>query len=171
MLLIKVALLSVYMSIWLTVTFTVERYVAVCHPMRGRLLCTEQRAKRAVLIIAVLALITTSTVPWEYKVDAGKECVRTEWSELGSNQLYRQLFYWFNAVVFTVTPLVLLAIFNCFLVSFETSLVTIVCLKLVLMGGGALLGLYSNIFCGRIRFTAKKKRAPFFSIFLFRRLI
>lgn len=37
-----------YTSIYLTVSFTVERYIAVCHPIRGQVLCTESRAKNII---------------------------------------------------------------------------------------------------------------------------
>lgn len=39
---------SVYVSIYLTVSFTLERYISVCHPLRGQVLCTESRAKKVI---------------------------------------------------------------------------------------------------------------------------
>lgn len=38
----------VYISIYLTVSFTLERYISVCHPLRGQVLCTESRAKKVI---------------------------------------------------------------------------------------------------------------------------
>lgn len=39
---------SVYTSIYLIVSFTLERYISVCHPLRGQVLCTESRAKKVI---------------------------------------------------------------------------------------------------------------------------
>jgi len=44
------------------VAFTVERYVAICHPMRAHALCTVNRAKRITTGVWVFALIYCS--PW-----------------------------------------------------------------------------------------------------------
>lgn len=109
-------------SIWLTVAFTVERYIAVCHPMRGRLLCTEQRARRAVLMVWSFCVAATSTVPWEHTVvlhhdGLGRECVLLGSSEFGDNYVYRTVYYWFTATAFMIVPLLLLAVFNCFLIN------------------------------------------------------
>lgn len=43
-------------SVYLTVTVTIERYVAVCHPLRARSLCTYGRAKLYVIAVAVFSL-------------------------------------------------------------------------------------------------------------------
>lgn len=64
--------------------FTVERYIAVCHPMRGRLLCTEQRARRAVLMVWAFCVAATSTVPWEYSVLLHRDAFARECVLLGS---------------------------------------------------------------------------------------
>ena len=43
-------------SVYLTVTVTVERYIAVCHPLRARSWCTCKRGRLAVIVIALLSL-------------------------------------------------------------------------------------------------------------------
>ncbi|XP_074596725.1 thyrotropin-releasing hormone receptor-like [Brevipalpus obovatus] len=42
--------------------FTVERYIAICHPMKAQKLCTVHRAKRIILFVWVFAVIYCS--PW-----------------------------------------------------------------------------------------------------------
>ena len=44
-------------SVYLTVTVTVERYVAVCHPLRARSLCTYGRAKLYVIGVAIFSVL------------------------------------------------------------------------------------------------------------------
>src|SRR6218665_3495377 len=46
-------------GIWLTVTFTVERYIVVCHPMKGKVWCTTQRAKYILAAVCLAAAIAT----------------------------------------------------------------------------------------------------------------
>lgn len=42
--------------------FTIERYIAICHPMRAQRMCTVQRAKR--IIIAIWIFTTLYCAPW-----------------------------------------------------------------------------------------------------------
>ncbi|UYV71590.1 GPRNNA1 [Cordylochernes scorpioides] len=44
-------------SVWTTVGVTLERYVAVCHPLRARSLCTQRRARVALLTVAAFSLV------------------------------------------------------------------------------------------------------------------
>ncbi|XP_031356394.1 G-protein coupled receptor daf-37-like [Photinus pyralis] len=70
-------------SVWLTVSFTMERYIVVCHPMKGKVLCTERRAKSIIAIISILCIILTATTPFEYQLAFHDDCIRMcEESEL-----------------------------------------------------------------------------------------
>ncbi|XP_046396197.1 FMRFamide receptor isoform X2 [Ischnura elegans] len=177
-------------SVWLTVSFTVERYIAVCHPMKGKVLCTEKRARRVTALVYALCFLTTMSTPFEYEgkmvpvnppaaiattdaeaattlptiapgaltTEPGTERVgppdpgidadeygsnKTEYlvdlwrngsipttplhadvdmeynldhSPLAKNETYRTIFYWFTCVSFVFLPLVLLFVFNSFLI-------------------------------------------------------
>lgn len=108
-------------SVWLTVSFTVERYIAVCHPLRGKVICTEKRARRVILTIFALCTLATATTPFEYFVRTdlnshNQTTISIGHTDLADNNIYRAFFYWFWAFAFVFVPLVLLAVFNTILV-------------------------------------------------------
>lgn len=59
---IYLSTLCSFISVWLVVAFTVERYVAVKWPLRRQSLCTVARAKTVVIILTVLAIPVCSPV-------------------------------------------------------------------------------------------------------------
>ena len=66
-------------GIWLTVTFTVERYIVVCHPMKGKVWCTTQRAKYILAAVCLAAAVSTfpefSSLKVAEKVNQGNDTV------------------------------------------------------------------------------------------------
>jgi len=47
-------------GVWLTVTFTVERYISVCFPMKALVWCTPRRARHIVIAVCVTAALLTA---------------------------------------------------------------------------------------------------------------
>lgn len=110
-------------AVWLTVCFTLERYIAVRLPMKGKAWCTVKKAKIAILIIFLLCLINTfpeffetriarihsnsTTARWHF------ECIYTDFAKTVS---YQFGYYWWYVAIFTFTPLVLLSVFNLLLI-------------------------------------------------------
>ncbi|KAJ8968773.1 hypothetical protein NQ314_002122 [Rhamnusium bicolor] len=62
-------------SIWLTVSFTVERYIAVCHPIKGKYFCTERRAKSMIVIVYIFCILTTASTKFEYQLSLNETCI------------------------------------------------------------------------------------------------
>lgn len=55
-------------SVWLTVTFTIERYIAVRYPIQGKVWCTEARAKALIAGVFIFGIAFASPVPFEWRV-------------------------------------------------------------------------------------------------------
>ncbi|XP_064596780.1 FMRFamide receptor-like [Liolophura sinensis] len=109
-------------AVWLTVAFTIERYIGVCHPMKGKIWCTVTRARWIVLHTFLICLTITFPEFFEMEIAEVRDvsanttyyiCRGTELSESHSYQIG---YYWFYVTFFTLLPLLLLAIFNSFLI-------------------------------------------------------
>lgn len=106
-------------SVYLTMTVSLERYVAVCHPLRARSLCTYGRAR--IYVIVIVAFSTLYNVPrlWEAKV-------KSEWSnqfnttvycpvqsDFRDNKFYRTVYiHWMYLICMYLVPFLALAILN-----------------------------------------------------------
>ena len=53
-------------AVWLTITFTIERWICVCLPIRGRVWCTPKRAKHVIIAVCIAAAIITFPEFFEY---------------------------------------------------------------------------------------------------------
>nr|CAD7205759.1 unnamed protein product [Timema douglasi] len=108
-------------SIWLTVSFTVERYIAVCHPMRGKMLCTESRARKVILVVYIACFLSTVTTPFEWIICQSYNGTAVihyymDSTKLGVNETYRTAFYWFTSITFILVPFTALGVFNSILI-------------------------------------------------------
>ncbi|XP_013772144.1 FMRFamide receptor-like [Limulus polyphemus] len=109
-------------SVWLTVTFTIERYIAVSHPIKGKIYCTESRAKKVIVFVSLICFFLTLPTPFEWTVieitddETNETTISMDFSDFGNNNLYKTVYYTMTAILFVFIPLFLLAIFNSFLI-------------------------------------------------------
>ncbi len=109
-------------TVWLTLTFTIERYIGVCHPMKGKRWCTTLRAKYVTVGVCLAVALITFPEFFEYHVVpmtsesgnvTGYKRQKTPFAEHPSYELgYLNL----NQSLFTFLPLLLLMIFNSLLI-------------------------------------------------------
>lgn len=89
------------------IAFTVERYTAICHPMKAHKVCTLRRAKRIIAITWLLAalycspwLVLATTKPLYYQGFSGlKKCDFT----LPRNQYL--VYFFTDLIIFYIVPL------------------------------------------------------------------
>ncbi|KAL8604397.1 hypothetical protein ACOMHN_042227 [Nucella lapillus] len=102
-----------YLSVVLVAAFTIERYVAVCHPFLKEKLCTVRRAFLVVLLCAVLSIVLSSAqiYIWTFHHRLNACNVRDVAGE-GQNRSFMSIWNWVvDMTMFMGVPLVVL-IFN-----------------------------------------------------------
>lgn len=92
--------------------FTIERYIAICHPMKAQIMCTTERAKK--IIIALWCFAVIYCAPW-----LGLSQIKTDFNEDGQEMEicgYRlerdqyHVYYVIDLVLFYIIPLILTAV-------------------------------------------------------------
>lgn len=92
-------------------TFTVERYIAICHPLKAQKMCTVHRAKRIIICVWIFAAIYCS--PWLFltKVEPlyykGFSNLETCYFKLDRKSNYYLAYFFTDLMMFYVFPLLL----------------------------------------------------------------
>ena len=103
------ALISQTGSIWTTCLITIERYLAVCHPLMSLTLSTRSRAIWALSILSAAALLFN--LPRFAEVDTSGSVIRP--TELRKNKIYYYVYYiCLNLSLNYILPLSLLSALN-----------------------------------------------------------
>lgn len=102
-----------YLSPLLVLGFTVERYIAVCHPFKKEKYCTISRALRVVLILVIISLLLCCIQAYFWTYDAAsKECIVRPEAHNGLDSSLWSIWTWITEMlVFLLVPLIIL-IFN-----------------------------------------------------------
>ncbi|VDN07104.1 unnamed protein product [Thelazia callipaeda] len=111
-----VTLMFQSLSVWLLVSITIDRYLAVCHPFTARIYCTKKRAWQIVIIIIAFSIAYNFVRFWEFRIDESAEYLLFQESivpKLRSNPMF-MLLYQNIATLLTqfFIPLILLFYLN-----------------------------------------------------------
>uniref|UniRef100_A0A670YYQ1 Thyrotropin-releasing hormone receptor n=1 Tax=Pseudonaja textilis TaxID=8673 RepID=A0A670YYQ1_PSETE len=95
--------LGINASSWFITAFTVERYIAICHPMKAQTMCTVSRAKRIIAFVWILTSVYCML--WFFLVDvAANNSQQLECGYKVSRNLYLPI-YLLDFALFFITPL------------------------------------------------------------------
>ncbi|ESO89591.1 hypothetical protein LOTGIDRAFT_94907, partial [Lottia gigantea] len=118
-----IALIAQTSTIWLTVSFTVERYIAVCHPLKAASMCTIARARMVIVGISAISILYNTPRWFEYfikdytYIPTNETCVIVDQTDFGKSHLYHKIYFgWLYFLVMCVIPLFSLAVLNILLI-------------------------------------------------------
>ncbi len=90
--------------------------------MKGKVICTESRARKLIFCVFIICFGLTIPTPFEWTIlkqrnpGTNRTYLQVTFSELGQNELYKTIYYWSTVVLFVFVPFLLLTIFNTFLI-------------------------------------------------------
>ena len=109
-------------SIWLTLAFTVDRYLMICHPFSAEPYCTVSRARKVIVGLFVGGLIFNIPKFFEYETlpvpmpITNETKVVCDLTEFGRSTIFRELYHsWLYIICICGVPFVILAVLNSFL--------------------------------------------------------
>ncbi|XP_062895290.1 probable G-protein coupled receptor 139 [Mobula hypostoma] len=101
-------------SVWLTVAFTVDRFVAICCDKLKTKYCTERTAAVVIGTVSVLACLVT--VPWGFQYESGEIIDGVSWycvlKPSFTNSPSWVAFEIFHRIFYPCVPFILMLLFN-----------------------------------------------------------
>ncbi|KAJ8921439.1 hypothetical protein NQ315_003057 [Exocentrus adspersus] len=106
-------------SVYLTLTVSLERYVAVCHPLRARSLCTYGRARIYVVGIMIFSVMYNLPKLWEGSIakhwheELNMTVYCPEQTSFRDDPLYKEIYiHWMYLICMYLLPFGCLAVLN-----------------------------------------------------------
>ena len=107
-------LVSQTCSVYTTVALTIDRYIAVCHPLRAVQSCTRNRTRQSLALIALFSLLFNIPRMLETHWTLSSEnIVHWELTDFGNNTIYRHVYLIvLHISVMVLIPFIVLLILN-----------------------------------------------------------
>ncbi|XP_038642641.1 probable G-protein coupled receptor 139 [Scyliorhinus canicula] len=106
--------ISTNTSVWLTVAFTFDRFVAICCQQLKTKYCKEKTA--SVVIVTICLCFCLKSIPFYFTLEPGRVIDNVPWDCLTKGNYFTDLgwviFDWCDSVLTPVLPLVLILLFN-----------------------------------------------------------
>ncbi|XP_017074826.1 uncharacterized protein LOC108110320 [Drosophila eugracilis] len=64
-----------YISIYIAVCFTIERFIAIRYPLKRQTFCTESLAKKVIAAVAFFCLLSTLSTAFEHTITVGSKLI------------------------------------------------------------------------------------------------
>lgn len=107
-------------SVFITVAFTIERYIVVCKPLKANKLCTVKRARRYAILVILISLIYNVPRWFELKVSnntGNHTIVQLQLTALGDDHLYNLIYkVYMYTIIIVIGPFLFLLCLNVALV-------------------------------------------------------
>lgn len=107
--------ISRFLSSWLVVAFTFERYIGVCHPLRRRLVCDTSNTRRIIISLCLVSLVIVMYKPFLSGVYVSADGTRY----CTSNKVHHLLSFALDstfALLITLVPFTIITVLNIFIV-------------------------------------------------------
>ncbi|XP_064611522.1 FMRFamide receptor-like [Liolophura sinensis] len=118
-----IALIAQTGTIYTTVGFTIERYIAVCRPLHAAEMCTISRAKKVILVIFICIVLYNVPRMMEHRVLEQWDNVTNTTTaqiiptDLGNDQVYKTIYFiYLHLFIMFLVPFSLLFVLNLLLI-------------------------------------------------------
>ncbi|XP_052806701.1 FMRFamide receptor-like [Mya arenaria] len=114
---------SLCISAWLIVSVAVERYVYVCHPTKVKIYCSIYKAR--IISSSVLIMMAALAVPYALRYRTTQRLNNATGhieydvivTELWQHELFTEIYTWFQNLMRSIIPLVLLIVLNTLIIN------------------------------------------------------
>ncbi|ESN91454.1 hypothetical protein HELRODRAFT_189697 [Helobdella robusta] len=122
------------LSVWLIIAVTVERFIAVCHPLRAASMCRRRIALKVMMVLSILAFTVNGHFIWTAELKESSEMFSTyEITEEGTNlcssvkksrcmaaggheDFIQKYWPWVDAIFYSFLPFVVIISLNCMII-------------------------------------------------------